>query len=91
MPKLSFAFAFGLLTLTAQADPIRAQAALADILRQERVANVSYRVHDDGVVTIVFSARMLEEDYHRVVTRLNTHPDIPGVIAVRDTDSFCRP
>ncbi len=77
----------------AAASQAEAEAALLEVLDSERIArgSYSYRVHEDGFVTILFSARILEEDLERVLDRLNRHPTIPGVLAAKDTDRFCLP
>lgn len=80
-----------LLALPALASQTAAESALREILRTEQITNVSYVVHADGFIHIVFSGRMLDEDYDRVLQRLNSHPDIPGVLAAREADVFCRP
>lgn len=85
------ALAMGLATLAAAAGKAPAEAALTRILQAERITNVSYKVHDDGFIHIVFSGRMMDADYERVLELLNRHPDIPGVLAARETDVFCRP
>ncbi len=68
-----------------------AESALRAILQAEQITNVSYRVHEDGFIQIVFSGRMMDQDYDRVLDRLNQHPDIPGVLAAREADVFCHP
>jgi len=80
-----------LMMLSADAGQAASEAALREILRTENITNVSYKVHEDGFIHIVFSGRMMEQDYDRVLDRLNRHPDIPGVLAARETDVFCRP
>lgn len=80
-----------LFALPALAAQTAAERALRQILHAERVTDVSYKVHEDGFIHIVFSGRMMDEDYERILERLNRHPDIPGVLAVREADVFCRP
>jgi len=81
----------GLLCLTAHAGQAASESALREILQAEQITNVSYRVHEDGFIHIVFSGRMMDAEYDRVLERLNRHPDIPGVLAARETDVFCWP
>lgn len=78
-------------TLPTLAGQTAAESALREILRTEQITNVSYKVHEDGFIHIVFSGRIMEQDYERVLERLNHHPAIPGVLAARETDAFCRP
>ncbi len=85
------ALSLGIATASAAAGKVPAEAALIHILQAEGITNVSYKVHDDGFIHIVFGARMMDDDYERVLQLLNRHPDIPGVLAVRETDVFCRP
>jgi hypothetical protein len=80
-----------LMMLSAHAGQAASESALREILRTENITNVSYKVHEDGFIHIVFSGRMMEQDYDRVLDRLNRHPDIPGVLAAREADVFCRP
>ena len=91
MLRLLLTLSLGLLSLPAPAGKTAAESALREILQAERITDVSYKVHEDGFVHIVFSGRMMEQDYDRVLDRLNRHPEIPGVLAARETDVFCRP
>lgn len=91
MRQWRLALTLGLATLSAAAGKVPAEAALTRILQAEGITNVSYKVHDDGFIHIVFSGRMMDSDYARVLELLNRHPDIPGVLAARETDDFCRP
>lgn len=91
MRQWLLALAIGFTTLSATAGKAPAEAALTRILKAEGITNVSYKVHDDGFIHIVFSGRMMDAEYDRVLELLNRHPDIPGVLAARETDVFCRP
>lgn len=91
MLRLLLSLSLGLLALPTLAGKTAAESALREILRTEQITNVSYVVHEDGFIHIVFSGRMMDQDYDRVLERLNRHPEIPGVLAARETDVFCRP
>jgi hypothetical protein len=91
MLRLLLTLSLGLFTASALAAQTAAESALREILQTEQITNVSYKVHEDGFINIVFSGRMMDQDYERVLDRLNRHPDIPGVLAARETDVFCRP
>ena len=41
----------------------------------------SYRVNDDGFVDIVFESNMPDKIYGDLLTRLQNHPDINGVLS----------
>ncbi len=91
MRQWILALTIGFTTLSAAAGKAPAEAALPRILKSEGITNVSYKVHEDGFIHIVFSGRMMDAEYDRVLELLNRHPDIPGVLAARETDVFCRP
>lgn len=85
------ALAIGFTALSAAAGKAPAEAALTEILKAEGITNVSYKVHDDGFIHIVVSGRMMDAEFDRLLELLNRHPDIPGVLAARETDAFCQP
>lgn len=91
MLRAFLTFALALLYLCAHAGQAAPESALREVLQAEQITNVSYKVHEDGFIHIVFSGRMMEHDYDRVLDRLNRHPDIPGVLAAREADVFSRP
>ncbi len=91
MPRLLATLCLVLFTPSLLAGQQAAEAALREILQTERITDVSYKVHEGGFIHIVFSGRMMDQDYDRVLERLNRHPAIPGVLAARETDVFCRP
>ena len=41
----------------------------------------SYRVNEDGFVDIVFAQNMPDKLYAELITKLENHPDIDGVLA----------
>jgi len=41
----------------------------------------SYRINDDGFVDIVFARNMPDSIYGAILTRLQNHPDIDGVLS----------
>lgn len=85
------ALAIGLTALSALAGKGPAEAALIGILQAEGITDVSYEVQESGFIHIVFSGRMMDAEYERILELLDRHPDIPGVLAARETDVFCRP
>lgn len=61
----------------------RVDAAVANILFDFDGADefASYRVNEDGFVDIVFARNMPDKVYSELLTRLQNHPDISGVLA----------
>ena len=61
----------------------KADAAVANILFDFDGADefATYRVNDDGFVDIVFARNMPDKVYSELLTRLQNHPDIHGVLA----------
>lgn len=66
-----------------------ADAALADILFDMDLENVSYALRSDGFVDITFGPSVPNDLYLEAVDRLREHPDIPGVLAGRGSTDFC--
>lgn len=68
----------------AQADALsKADAAVANILFEFDGSDqfASYRVSEDGFVDIVFARNMPDKIYSDLLNRLQSHPDISGVLS----------
>lgn len=75
---------FLLFTSLAQADALsKADLAVANILFDFDGSDqfATYRVNDDGFVDIVFASNMPDKVYGELLTRLQNHPDISGVLS----------
>ena len=83
---------FLLTSLPVHSDSLASKAdlAVAEILfdydGSEEYA--SYRVADDGFVDVTFAVNMPDDLYSNILARLNSHPDIKGVLAGK-TGTFC--
>ena len=68
----------------------KADFAVAEILFEYDGSEeyASYRVADDGFVDVTFAVNMPDDLYSDILARLNSHPDIKGVLAGK-TGSFC--
>lgn len=86
---LVMAFA-GLFAQAAIAGPEEAERAVANILFDQNMENVSYSFRGDGFVDILFGVAVPEEEYIRIVELMRKHPDVPGVLVGRGKDNFCR-
>ncbi|MCB1734131.1 MAG: hypothetical protein H6981_05575 [Gammaproteobacteria bacterium] len=89
IPMVVLLMAFPTLFMSAGADPNRASAALADILFDMDLENVSYALRTDGFVDITFGAAVSNADYQEAIQRMRDHPDIPGVLAGRGSANYC--
>ena len=76
-------------SLAALAGQPESEDAVAGILFDENMENVSYSLRRDGFVDISFGIAVTEPDYIRIVDRLRKHPDIPGVLAGRGSTNYC--
>jgi hypothetical protein len=73
-----------LLSINVMADALgKADAAVSDILfgfdGSEEYA--TYRANDDGSVDLVFARNTPDELYDKILTELQSHPDIRSVLA----------
>ena len=89
MRRLLAVFVSLLFTVPAFAGPMEAEDAVTNILFDENMENVSYSFRGDGFVDILFGPAVDEKDYIRIVERMRSHPDIPGVLAGRGSRNFC--
>lgn len=67
-----------------QADALsKADLAVANILFDFDGSDqfASYRVNDDGFVDIIFARNMPDKVYSELLSRLQNHPDINGVLS----------
>jgi len=88
MKKLLLACLF-LTSLPAWAGQDESEAALAKILWDEDMENVSYKLRSNGFIDITFGTAVKDEDYSRILNKLQNHPDIPGVLAGRGSTNYC--
>jgi hypothetical protein len=78
-----------LLSLPAFAGQAESEDALTNILFDENMENVFYSFRRDGFVDIWFGPAVPEKDYNRIVERIRSHHDIPGVLAGRGSKNYC--
>lgn len=78
-----------LFALPAFAGQAESEDAVTNLLFDENRENVSYSFRGDGFVDILFGPAVNEKDYIRIVERMRSHPDIPGVLAGRGSRNFC--
>ena len=69
----------------------KADAAVANILFDYDYGNefASYRVNEDGFVDILMARNTPDPVYGQILTRLQNHPDIDGVLASK-TGPACK-
>lgn len=67
----------------------RAEQALADLLFDMDMENVTYSVRGDGFVDILFGPSVSKEDYWATVQAIKKHPEIDGVLPGRGVSDFC--
>lgn len=73
----------------AWAGQVEAEAAVANLLFEEGMENVSYKVRADGFVDILFGAAVSDADYVRLLEKLRAHAEIAGVLAGKSTSNYC--
>lgn len=73
----------------ALAGEAESEAALTKILWDEEMENVSYKLRSNGFIDITFGSAVKDEDYSRILNKLQHHPDIPGVLAGRGGTNYC--
>lgn len=71
------------------AGPNEAENAVTSILFDEGMENASYGFRGDGFVDILFGPAVPEDQYIRIVEKIRSHPDVPGVLAGRGKSNFC--
>ena len=67
-----------------------ASAALAEILFDSEIENVSYVVSSRGDVDIVFGVSVPEDQFVEVTGKLKASSDIRSVLSSRGMSDFCR-
>jgi len=87
--QLIVVFVSLLFSLPAFAGQPESEDAVTNILFDENMENVYYSFRSDGFVDIWFGPAVPDKDYSRILERLRTHPDIPGVLAGRGTKNYC--
>jgi hypothetical protein len=71
------------------ADRSASEAALADVLFELDMENVSYSIRHDGFIDISFGAAVTDEEFLKTVKMLTGHPDIPGILSGRGSGNYC--
>ena len=74
---------------SAYADRSASETALADVLFELDMENVSYSIRHDGFIDITFGSAVTDEEFLKTVKMLNEHPDIPGVLSGRGSRNYC--
>jgi len=77
------------LALPALAGQNESEAAVARILFESDMENISFKVRSDGFVDILFGATVSDADYLRIIETLRADPDIKGVLPGKSTSNFC--
>ena len=77
------------LALPVQAGQNESEAAVARILFEADMENISFKVRSDGFVDILFGAAVSDADYSRLVEKLRADPDIKGVLPGKSSGNFC--
>lgn len=89
MCRLFAVFVSMLIALPAFAGQSESEDAVAAILFEANMENVTYSLRSNGFVDITFGIAVPQADYIRIVERMRTHPDIPGVLAGRGSKNYC--
>lgn len=74
---------------TAWAGQAESEDAITSILFDEDMQNASYSLRSNGFVDILFGPSVSDADYSRILNRLKSHPDIPGVLAGKGKSDYC--
>jgi hypothetical protein len=77
------------LALPAAAGQNEAEAAVARILFEADMENVSFKVRSDGYVDILFGAAVSDADYLRLLEKLRADPGIKGVLPGKSIGNYC--
>ena len=77
-------------SVTSDVSQNNADAAVANILFDYEYSEeyTSYLVRDNGFVDVTFAQNIPTDLYNEIVSKLNNHPDIKGVLA-GTTGSYC--
>ena len=89
MKTLLLAACLFMITGAAISGQAESEAALTKILWDEDMENVSYKLRSSGFIDITFGSAVSDQDYSRILNKLKTHPDIPGVLAGRGNTNYC--
>lgn len=88
--KLLISLCLALLpVISVHAGQTEADAAVASVMFDQGMENVSYSVRRDGFVDILVGPAVSESEYIRLVELLKRHPDIKGVLAGKGKSNFC--
>jgi hypothetical protein len=69
----------------------KTSAAVTNILFEHEADEfASYSIRDNGYVDITFARNTPDEVYSRILNKLQSHPDIKGVLAGRDGPTCSR-
>ena len=74
---------------TAWAGQAESEEAVTNILFEEDMQNASYSLRSNGYVDILFGPSVSDADYARILNKLKTHPNIPGVLAGKGKSDYC--
>ncbi len=83
------ALLLGFLTLPTWAGQAESEAAVARLLFEADIENVSFKVRADGFIDILFGAAVSDADYIRIIEKLRADPDIKGVLPGKSTSNYC--
>lgn len=81
MKKLLLGVSLVCVAATAWAGQAESEDAVTNILFEEDMQNASYSLRSNGYVDILFGPSVSDADYSRILNKLKSHPDIPGVLA----------
>jgi hypothetical protein len=73
----------------AWAGQAESEAAVARILFDSDMENVSYKVRADGFVDILFGMAVGDAEYGRILEKLRSDPDIKGVLPGKSSTNYC--
>ena len=74
---------------TTWAGQAESEDAVTSILFEEDMQNASYSLRSNGFVDILFGPSVSDGDYSRILSKLKSHPDIPGVLAGKGKSDYC--
>lgn len=89
MKKLLLGVSLACVAATAWAGQAESEDAVTNILFEEDMQNASYSLRSNGYVDILFGPSVSDADYSRILNKLRSHPDIPGVLAGKGKSDYC--
>ena len=89
MRQWSMGLAMTCFSLMAVAGQAESENAVTSILFEEDMQNASYALRANGFVDILFGPSVPDADYARILDKLKSHPDIPGVLAGKGKSDYC--